>query len=158
MRLIYGIAILLGGCLLAVSGGASAEAGAFDIKSYAGVGIGIFGIEYKDTASSAKKTVLGGFGKLGMDIGEYLGAEVRVGATTSGSKGAVKLSMTNFVSYLGKVQYQGASDIRIYGLAGGTTAKISHTSGTTVTAVSRNGVSFGGGLEYMPDDQLSLGV
>ena len=60
-------------------------ASAADIKPYTGIGIGAFGLEFSENAGSINKTVFGGYGKVGVDIGDYLGAELRIGSTASGS-------------------------------------------------------------------------
>ncbi len=50
---------------------ATAHAQDFDLRPYVGAGIGAFGLELKNI--SQKNTVFGGFGKLGADVGDYLG-------------------------------------------------------------------------------------
>ena len=145
----------------------------FDIRPYAGVGIGAFGLEEKEPGFSQKNTVFGGFGKFGVDIGDYLGAELRVGATSTGTNSYpagtagipapfdVSLSDDYFISYLAKVQYPVTLDFRPYALIGGTTAKVkgavsvSGLSGAVST--TKTGFSYGFGADYYLQDQLSIG-
>jgi len=113
----------------------SGTGGNFEIKPYAGIGIGAFGLEYKQSGLSQKNTVFGGYGKFGADIGDYFGLEVRVGTTSSGTQsypaGTLgssypfdsKGSADYFVSYLAKFQYPVTVDFKPYVMIGGTTAK-----------------------------------
>jgi len=122
-----------------------------------GVGIGGFGLELKNDTSSQKNTVFGGYGKAGIDIGDYLGADLRFGSTSSGTAGNTKLSESYFISYMAKLQYQGASDFNIYTLLGGTTAKFKRTVAGVESSKSKTGFSYGFGAEYYLQDNLSLG-
>jgi len=129
---------------------------AFDIRPYLGAGAGAFGLELKNTTSQ-KNTVFGGYGKAGVDIGDYLGAEVRFGSTSAGTTGNTKLSNSYFISYLAKIQYSGASDFTLYTLLGGTTAKFKRTVSGTESSESKTGFSYGFGAEYYLQDSLSIG-
>jgi len=130
----------------------------FDIRPYAGVGIGAFGLELKDnTGLSMKKTVFGGYGKFGADIGDYLGAELRIGSSSSGTKGNVKLSDSYFISYLAKFQFPVTVDFKPYAMLGGTTAKFKKTVGGVESSKSKTGFSYGFGADYYIQDNLSLG-
>ncbi len=132
----------------------------FDIRPYVGAGLGAFGLEFKNNATSQKNTVLGGYVKLGADIGDYLGAELRFGATGSGSKtyaaptGKVKQQASNFISYLAKVQFPATPDLKLYALLGGTTAKFKRGG----QGKSKTGFSYGFGGEYFLQDTLSVGA
>jgi len=142
---------------------ASAHAQGFDIRPYVGAGIGAFGLELKNI--SQKNTVFGGFGKLGADIGDYLGAELRVGATSSGTTNhttfSEKLSADYFVSYLAKFQYPVTSDLKPYALVGGTTAKFKGTNtgtgGVAIGSATKTGFSYGFGADYYLKNSLSVG-
>ena len=114
-----------------------------EFKPYAGAGIGAFGLEYKDSTVSQKNTVFGGFGKLGVDVNPYLGAELRVGTTGSGSKSYTgttttrKLSDSYFFSYLAKFQFPVDTGFNLYALVGGTTAKFKLS--TNLTSCNQDG-------------------
>jgi len=130
----------------------------FDIRPYAGIGIGAFGLELKDNAGLAiKKTTFGGFGKFGVDIGDYLGAEVRIGSSSSGTQGNVKLSDSYFISYLAKFQFPASIDFKPYALIGATTAKFQKTTAGVQSSKSKTGFSYGFGAEYYLQDNFSLG-
>jgi opacity protein-like surface antigen len=152
----------------------SASVQAQDFKLYAGVGIGGFGIETKNaTVSLAQKnTVLGGYGKFGVDINDYVGVELRAGSIGTGEKNqpasvfgtATKFSQTTdyFLSYLAKLQYPLAQDFRVYAMAGATTAKVKSTTAPNVPAANisatKTGFSYGFGGEYFLTDQFSIGA
>jgi len=142
-----------------------------DFRPYAGIGIGAFGLEYKDSAISQKKITFGAFGKFGVDINDYFGAELRIGGTSSGKKtygagildaraGTFKTSMNYFVSYLAKVQYPVMDNLRLYAMLGGTTGKFKATNGADIVSASKSktGLSYGVGMDYGLNDQLSVGT
>jgi len=145
----------------------------FDIHPYAGIGFGAFGLEEKEPGFSQKRTVFGGFGKFGVDIGNYLGAELRVGATSTGTQsnpagtfgGTIpfdsKLSSDYFISYLAKIQSWESAGFRIYGLVGATTAKVKVAVATGLGSASskhtKTGVSYGFGINYHVQDSLTVG-
>lgn len=135
-----------------------------EFKPYAGAGIGAFGLEYKDSTVSQKNTVFGGFGKMGVDVNPYLGAELRIGTTGSGTKsytGATtsrKISDSYFLSYLAKFQFPASEDFNIYALVGGTTAKFKLTTNTTSASATKTGVSYGAGFDYNLQNQWSAGL
>jgi len=155
--------------LIAMSGVAQAQ----DFKPYAGFGVGAFGVEEKVPGLSQKSTTFGGYGKFGVDFSDYLGAELRIGATANGSKTypagtlaaanpTFDLTLTSdyFISYLGKIQLPVAEDFRVFALLGATTAKIKATSAVTSTAVNsatKTGFSYGVGGEYFFNDNMSVG-
>jgi len=138
----------------------------FDIRPYAGVGIGAFGLEFKDDTGSVKKTVFGGYGKVGVDIGDYLGAELRFGSTASGSKLSpldptitVTMSDDYFLTYLGKLQYPVTPDLHLYTMLGATTAKIKLTNSIGFNqSQTKTGFSYGFGTNYYVQNTLSVGA
>jgi len=163
--------ILSAALLLAGMAPIAAQAGDMDVKPYMGVGVGAFGLEYKDTAISQKQTTFGGFIKGGADIGDYFGVELRVGTATSGSKsygagtlgaaaGTFKTTATYFVSYLAKFQVPASAELKPYILVGGTTAKFKSTNSATTTSASKakTGISYGAGIDYAFADQFSANV
>lgn len=125
----------------------------FDIRPYAGAGLGAFGLEFKNSTTSIKKTVFGGYGKLGADIGDYLGVELRIGGTASGTKNTTKIQASSFYSYLGKIQFPATPDFRLYALLGGTTARFKK-GGLSKT---KTGFSYGFGADYYLQDRVSVG-
>lgn len=147
-----------------------------DFRPYAGVGLGVFGLEYSEPGLGQKNNVFGGFAKFGVDANEYLGVELRLGMTGKGTKnypaamitGATQNTelaqeFTSFISYLAKLQYPVAQDTNLYAMIGATTAKYKHTytpanatlgSGQSTTKTS---VSFGFGGEYAVDPNVSVG-
>jgi len=129
----------------------------FDIHPYAGAGIGAFGLELKGATINQKNTTFGGYGKLGLDIGDYLGAELRFGSTSSGTTGNVKLSDSYFISYLAKFQFPVTLDFRPYAMVGGTTAKFKVTDAGVETSNTKTELSYGFGAEYYVQDSLSVG-
>ena len=133
--------------------------GAFDFRPYAGIAAGAFGLELKDsTGYSQKSTVFGGYAKLGADIGDNLGAELRIGSSSSGTKGTTKLSDSYFISYLAKLQMPLAPDFKAYALLGGTTAKFKKTKAGVENSQSKTGFSYGFGGDFNLDDQLAVGA
>jgi len=142
-----------------------AQAQNLDVKPYVGVGIGAFGLEIKDTGVNIKNTVFGGYGKVGANIGDYLGVELRIGSTASGSKVSPidptvipKVKADYFLSYLGKLQFPVTPDFKIYALLGGTTAKLKLTNNIGFNAnPTKTGFTYGFGAEYYLQDKLSVG-
>lgn len=148
-----------------------------DFKPYAGIGMGVFGLEYSEPGLSQRNSVFGGFGKFGVDINDYVGVELRLGMTGKGKKtypaamvnGATQATelaqqFSSFFSYLGKLQYPVAENTKVYGLIGGTTARYKHTY-TPANAVigsgqsaSKTSLSFGFGGERFINDQVSIGA
>ncbi len=148
---------------LAVTGIAQAQ----DFKPYAGVGLGAFGLELKNAsiAYNQKNTVFGGYLKFGADINDYFGGELRIGTTANGTstypRGTITLSGDYFLSYLAKIQYPLTPDFRLYGLLGGTTAKMKvSVVGPLVVSDSatQTGFSYGVGGEYFFNPNMSLGA
>jgi len=171
-KILIGTAMILAG-----SSGAQAQ----DFKPYVGVGVGVFGIDAKDTttAFSQKVTALGGYAKFGVDMYEYFGMELRLGTVDSTGKQTypagstlagtviatpvtVDMSTNYFKSYLLKVQNAVSSDFRFYALVGATTAKPLFKVDVPGIALfspmkSKTGFSYGGGGDFSINDQFSVG-
>jgi len=165
------IAVILTWCVVAPSQ-------AIEFKPYSGVGFGIFNLKAEALGSSQNNVVAGGFAKFGVDVGDYLGFELRAGKTGSGTKAytarafgltipfSVKLSTDYFLTYLVKLQMperHGWKDgWRSYGLIGATTAKgkiQGSVIGFSATAdATKTGLSYGGGVEYKFNNNMSAGV
>jgi len=151
---------------------------AIEFKPYSGIGVGVFDLKAEALGSSQNNVVAGGFAKVGVDVGDYFGFELRAGKTGSGTKAytarafglsipfSVKLSTGYFLTYLVKLQMpesHGWKDgWRTYGLIGATTAKgkiQGSTIGFSATAdATKTGLSYGGGIEYKFNDNMSAGV
>jgi len=140
-----------------------------DVRPYMGVGVGAFGLEYRDTIISQNNTGFGGFVKGGADIGDYFGLELRLGTTskvstnyTAGTLGTAagkfETSAGYFLSYLGKLQIPASAELRPYALIGGTTAsfKSSNSSTGLSSSKAKTGLSYGFGLDYNLGNQFSL--
>ncbi len=139
-----------------------------DLSPYVGVGIGAFGLEYKDSTGSQNNTVFGGYGKVGIDIGYYLGAELRVGMTGTGTTaqtdgvfggaaGDNKLTSDYFISYLGKIQVPVTAELTPYALIGATTVKFKDTAaGKAASSQTATGFSYGFGADYNLGNHLSI--
>ena len=139
--------------------GAQGIDGEYDLRPYAGVALGAFGLELKDsTGYSQKSTVFGGFAKLGADIGDNLGGELRLGGSASGTKGSTKLTDSFFLSYLVKLQLPLSPEFKGYALLGGTTARFKKSAAGTGNSQTKTGFSYGLGGEYALQDRLSLGA
>jgi len=147
----------------------SGVARADGVNAYAGIAVGAFGVEVKNPAIgyNQKNTVLGWYGKFGLEFNDYVAAELRIGSTAKGStsypKGTVEQG-ADIISYLVKLQYPTTPDLKVYGLLGGTTARLRMAVGNakvkTPTGVTgaKTGFSYGVGGEYRVTDQLYLGA
>lgn len=167
---------VLRGCMLAAAmlmalPGAAQAAGMgdmgdisnFGIHPYIGVGVGVYDLSFKGSGLAMSNNVAGGFVKLGADFNEYLGAELRVGATDRGKRnfpaGYYEQRARYLFSYLAKLQLPVTQQFRIYGLVGGTTGNLSFLTGTGQLAGKvATGVSFGGGFDYQVDDFTRVGL
>jgi len=165
--------VLIGAAMIMVG---SATVQAQDFKPYAGVGVGAFGLEMKDSSVNfnQKNTVLGGYAKFGVDINDYFGAELRVGTTAKGDTtyavggvsagspaGTIGQKADYFFSYLAKLQYPVSPDFRAYAMLGATTAKHKTTFTPalgTGSSPTKTGFSYGVGGDFRVNDQLSVGA
>lgn len=154
---------IVGLALTLALGAVSAQAN--EIKPYAGVGIGLFTTDFGYGVDTPNE--IGYFVRGGVDFHEFIGAELRFGAVTSGTpelNGVASAGDTSkvdwFVSYLLKPKATLGSNLEIYGLVGATTAKV--TVNAPGLGIVRNStktmVSFGGGLQYGFNDMISAGV
>lgn len=151
----------------------SAAAQAQNMQPYAGLGLGVFGVEEKEPGFNQKSTTFGGYAKFGVDVNDFVGAELRIGATSKGTKSwpagtlgspvpfDVSLSADNLIAYLVKLQYPVTPDVRLYALVGATTSKIklsvSAGAATASASKSKTGFSYGFGGEYFVNPQISVG-
>jgi len=164
--------------LLSTAGAAQAQ----DIKPYAGIGVGMFGLELKAPGVNQKNSVLGGYAKFGADFNDYIGAELRIGTTGTGTSSypigtpvtispgltipspipfSFSMKADYFISYLAKPQIKVADDFRVYGLLGGTTARVTgdfSVAGIPGVSGTMLGFSYGAGAEYKLADRLNVGA
>jgi len=165
---------LLAVCLL----GSTSASMAGDFKPYIGLAAGTFNLKYSQNhgANSAglNEWTVGGFLKGGVDYGDYIGLELRIGMTgrthntvaanTNANPLPVKLTIgaDTFVSYLIKPQYPFMERYRLYGLLGGTAANFHlYGDGRGVGVSSskvKTGFTYGLGLEYQFRLNGSLGI
>jgi len=153
-----------------------------DFEPYAGIGLGMFGLELKAPGVNQKNNVFGGYAKVGANFNEYFAAELRIGTTGKGSSSypvgtpvklasgitvpsplAFKYSMQAdyFISYLIKPQYEVAPVLHLHALLGGTTVKMKGTfsvPGIPNTNGVASGFSYGAGAEYKLADRMNIGA
>lgn len=155
--------------------GAHAEAA--DMRPYLGVGLGVFGLEYTEPGVTQKNNVFGGFIKGGLDINDYFGVEMRIGATDNGkttypagfvtgsvAPTTVAQSFDSFVSLLAKLQYPVSPDMRLYAMLGSTSATYKQTytpvppGFVASQSVTKAGLSYGVGFEADINDSFFGGL
>lgn len=148
IRTIFGFLILL---LLP----AQAAANDLDIRPYVSGGLGAYTLG----PGTGDDTVFGGYGAVGAEVMPNLALEVRIGATANGSNAINTFGTDWFVSYLAKPQIQVMPEINLYGLIGASTIRSWRTpTGGTKVSSTKTSFSFGGGIEYMLNDDFSIGI
>lgn len=134
---------------------------------YFGFGLGASGIEYSQPNLNLNYNGAMVILKVGYDYNEYLGAEVRLGGAAADKQtvGASTVEMgAGFGSLFLKPMYPFTGDFRMYGLVGITNASFERKQITTAgvvllnDTVTKNGFSFGAGIEYDMSDRWSLGA
>lgn len=142
------------GLALAIALGASVTQ-AQDIKPYAGIGVGGFDFRVSVLGANDSGSSAGYFGILGADIGDYFGVEFRGGVTSKAQVFGLNYKLNNFFSYFAKLQLPSDDgQIKLYGLLGGTTAKLTTSGGYSSGA--KTGFSYGAGVDYKFNDKLSI--
>lgn len=146
-------------------------ANAMDIKPYTGIGIGGYSINVSN--SDGATTALGTYGQLGADVGDYFGAEVRLGTsgkTSFRDKTGVNMNINidYIFSYLGKVQAPIGKSVHAYALLGGTTGQFTRkiktpgfiytSTGTTTFTNKVSSFTAGVGLDFQIQDKLLIGA
>lgn len=176
-RILVGVlsSVLVGVAWVAVAAAEPADDGESSRRDqgwYAGLGVGAFRVRMSRPGYAQSADVLGGYGRLGYDLNENVGLELRLGTTGSesdrfgaGTLGAataftVDLDADYFLSYLVKLETAAVNEIRFYGLLGGTTgrtrARVSGASVTIGDASSHSSFSYGAGIVGSITDQLTL--
>lgn len=134
---------------------AQAAATDLDIRPYVSGGLG----GYVLGPGSGDDTVFGGYGALGAELMPYLALEIRLGTTQNGNSAGSSFGTDWFVSYLARPQVKVSREINIYGLLGASTIKSWRTpTGGVKATKTRTSFSFGGGLEYLFNNDLSIGI
>jgi len=179
MKRVAGIAIAL-----IFFAGFSGTSQADEFKPYIGLGTGVFAVGFKlndplVSSFSQRNPTWGSFIKAGVDVNKYFGAELRIGLTGNPSTdwgsglpvgsglitlvpSTVSTKINHFFSYLGKVQYPFNEAFKVYGMFGGTTAK--YTAKLSIAGLNfdenatKTGFTFGGGIEFMPSENISVGL
>ncbi|PIQ30323.1 MAG: porin family protein [Zetaproteobacteria bacterium CG02_land_8_20_14_3_00_50_9] len=138
--------------LMAFSGTAQAT------DSYVGLGLGIFNMGNGVT----KKAAPGAYLQLGNTFMENLGAEIRIGASsTTGEELTLqpRMKMKSFVAAYLKPQYQINDQFTAYGLLGMAQINGSYSEGVLPKQnKSRSGFSYGLGMQYNVSSQYSIGA
>ncbi|MDQ7000579.1 MAG: porin family protein [Mariprofundus sp.] len=125
---------------------------------YVGVGLGAFNLGTGVT----KKAVFGGYLQLGDDFSEYLGAEVRIGA--SGKTGEEltlqpKTGIDYFAAAYLKPKYDFSEQWMGYALLGVATLRASYSQGAFPTQKkTRTGYAYGLGMQYRLADSYAIGA
>jgi len=158
--------MLAAAMLMALPGLAQAadlgDMGDSGIQPYVGAGVGVYDLNFKGSGINQSNNVAGGFVKMGVDFNDFLGAELRVGATDI--KGGtlsqpVRQRARYLFSYLAKLQLPFTQQFRVYGLIGGTTGNLNaNAGGTQLAGKVATGVSFGGGFDYQVDNFTRVGL
>ena len=132
-----------------------AAANELDIRPYVSGGLGAYVLG----PGNGEDTVFGGYGAIGAELMSNLALEVRVGATANGSNAAGTFGTDWFISYLVKPQLAFTPEINLYALIGASTIKSWRTpTGGAKVSATKTSFSFGGGIEYILQDDFSIGV
>lgn len=125
---------------------------------YMGVGMVAFNLG----TGVSKKAVFGAYVQLGDDFSEYLGAEVRVGA--SGKTGEElslqpKTGIDYFAAAYLKPKYDFSEQWMAYGLLGVATLRGSYSQGVLPTQKkTRSGYAYGLGMQYRLAESYAIGA
>ncbi len=125
---------------------------------YVGVGLGAFNIN----TGVAKKAVFGGYLQAGDNFSEYLGAEVRMGATGKTGEEFTLQPRTGIdwfaAAYL-KPKIEISDNLTAYALIGAATIRASYSElGFAKQKKTRSGYAYGVGMQYRLADTYSLGA
>ncbi|HXH71487.1 MAG TPA: outer membrane beta-barrel protein [Mariprofundaceae bacterium] len=150
---------------------------------YVGAGVGSILID----AGAGSKTAFGGYGMVGNDFNDNVGAEIRfgtsnkTGGTVTVPAGCLLIAATTqcivttaptqanisidwFVAYLLKLQYPVTPLFNVYAVVGGTTLKSKFafatplTGGGTTFHATNTTFSYGGGFDYGLGNQWRVGL
>jgi opacity protein-like surface antigen len=143
------ILVLIAGILMA---GTTMVPAAQAQQPYVGLGVGLFSLD----PGGNSNTALGTYLQAGADFMPYLGAEVRLGTTTS----AGNAKMNWFLGAYAKPKFDLTGDLTLYGLLGLTEARTSYTSATTFRSQSKTqaDLSYGLGIDYWASAQYTVAL
>jgi len=125
---------------------------------YIGAGFGAFNLG----TGINKKAVAGGYIQVGDDFSEFIGAEVRIGA--SGKTGEelttqARTGIDYFAAAFIKPKYDINDQWMAYGLVGVATLNASYSQGAfPKQKKTRTGYAYGAGIQYRIADQYSIGA
>ena len=144
--------------LLTLAMGLLVTAQAYANDPYIGVGAGMFRLG----DGVHKKSVGGATVIVGDDFSEYLGGEVRLGATGRTGEEFVagpRLRLDYFFSAYLKPHYAVSDKFDVYGLLGLATLRASRTGvGIATQKKTRSGLAYGVGARYRLGDSYGLGL
>ncbi|MDX8392482.1 MAG: porin family protein [Mariprofundaceae bacterium] len=122
-------------------------------ERYMGLGLGLFELN----AGANKQNAFGGYLQLGHDFMPYLGAEIRLGGSSSASTATEKISMDWMVAHFLKPNIELMDGVILYGLGGFT---VNHTSfqaaGASKLKKTNVSFSFGIGAQATIADHISV--
>jgi len=125
---------------------------------YVGAGFGAFNLG----TGVSKKSVTGGYFQVGDDFSEYLGAELRAGATGKTGEELTLQPRTGidyFVAAFLKPKYNIDDNWMVYGLIGAATLKASYSKGAFPKQTkTRTSYAYGAGLQYRFAENYAVGA
>ena len=124
---------------------------------YVGLGLGALNLGN----GLNKQAAFGGYLQIGHHFSEYLGAEVRIGATANASVSSPKAAKErmDFVAHYLKPQVAITSEWTGYGLIGFAVTHSSYKENTGAKLTkNRIGIAYGLGLDYQYSDDYSAGI
>lgn len=131
---------------------------AYASEPYVGAGFGAFNLGTGVT----KKAVAGGYLQIGDDFSEYVGAEIRIGATGKSGEEFTAQPRTGidyFAAAFIKPKYNFNEQWMAYVLVGVATLKASYSQGAfPKQKKTRTGYAYGLGVQYRFADQYSIGA
>ncbi|HXH71313.1 MAG TPA: porin family protein [Mariprofundaceae bacterium] len=125
---------------------------------YVGIGVGGFNIDN----GVSKKMAAGAYLQVGDDFSQYLGGEVRIGASDRTGQ-AFPLQAQTRIDYFAaaylKPRYELNEQYTVYGLLGVATVRASYAApGTLQQKKTRNGFAYGLGIDYRYNENVSFGA
>jgi len=125
---------------------------------YVGAGFGAFNLG----TGVSKQAVGGGYLQIGDDFSEYLGGEIRIGASGKSGEELTLQPRTGidfFAAAFLKPQYHFDENWMVYGLIGAATLRASYSKGAfPKQSKSRTGYAYGAGLQYRFAENYAIGA
>jgi len=130
-------------------------------ETYSTAGLGSYSIKAKDGLTN-KKSVFGGYVGGGYGVSDFVDLELRLGATgkanVSKTATPTNVGMTFALSYLVKPHFEVTDGVNLYGVLGGTTARMKVTSTGFSQSNTKTGFTYGVGANVAIDDNWSAGA